>query len=90
MNIDYMVFFGYLRLLRITQIPKILGATTTYSLILIKLLPFKRRLIYNVRQIVSLVLFLYLSLHVTACINIYHGMGTGSWIPVSDDGAVAD
>ena len=90
MDIDYMKVFGYLRLLRITQIPKILGATTTYSLILIKLFPFKRQVIYNIRQVVSLVLFLYLSLHLTACINIFHGTSKDGWIPLDELGAPSD
>ena len=87
MSIGYIRVFAYLRLLRITQIPKILGATTTYAQILIKLFPFQRQIIYNIQQIFSLAVFLYLSLHLTACINIMHGTEEDGFIPLDDSGA---
>lgn len=38
-NRGYMQVFGYLRLLRITQLPKILGASNTYAQLLMQKYP---------------------------------------------------
>ena len=77
---DYMTVFAYLRLLRITQIPKILNASEVYSLILMQKFPSRRQVIFNSKQIFSLILFLTLALHLGACVNIYQGMMKGGWI----------
>ena len=90
MSKDYTIFCGYLRLLRITQLPKILGATSVYSQILMKNYPAKRQVIFNVKQVFQLCLFLMLFVHLTACVNIYQGTSKNSWIPLAEDGAPAD
>jgi len=46
--------------------------------------PSMRQVIFNSKQILSLILFLLLSLHLAACLNIFQGM-TG-WIEVDDEG----
>ena len=71
MNSPEMRIFAYLRLLRITQLPKILNASEVYAHILMQKFPTKRQAIHNVKQIFSLILFLLLSLHLSACFNIY-------------------
>ena len=84
-NRGYMQVFGYLRLLRITQLPKILGASNIYAQLLMQKYPSKRQIINNVNQVLSLVIFLTLSLHLSACVNIFQGMANNSWINYDDD-----
>ena len=71
---DYMRVLAYLRLLRITQLPKILNASDVYSQILMQKFPSRRQVIFNSMQIFSLILFLLLALHLGACVNIFQGM----------------
>ena len=53
--------------------------------------PNTTRVIHNTQQIFSLTLFLFLSLHLTACVNIFQGTGANSWIPLDPvTGAPAD
>lgn len=77
-----MTFFATLRLLRISFLPKILNASEVYSQLLMHKFPSKRQVIFNGKQIFSLILFLLLSLHLSACVNIFSGSGEGSWVPV--------
>lgn len=83
---DYMTFFAYLRLLRITQIPRILNASSKYAQIFMNKFPSKRQIIWNSKQIFSIVLFLLLALHLSACLNIFQGMGKGGWIDKDEHG----
>lgn len=82
----YMQIFAYLRLLRITQLPKILQASYVYAQILNQKFPNKRQMIFNANQVFSIVMFLMLSLHLSACGNIFQGMGEESWIKLDEDG----
>ena len=66
-----MQFFAYLRLLRITQLPKILSASDLYAFFFMSKFPNYRQVIFNVKQIFSLLLFLLLALHLAACLNIF-------------------
>ena len=68
---DHMKIFAYLRLLRITQLPVILNASNVYSQILMQKFPSRRQVIFNSKQIFSLILFLLLALHLGACVNIF-------------------
>lgn len=45
-----------------------------------KKFPNIRQIIYNIKQITSLILFLLLSLHLAACLNIAQGMAENGWI----------
>ena len=85
-----MQVFAYLRLLRITQLPKILAASRVYAVLLMQRFPNSTRVIHNTQQIFSLTLFLGLFLHLTACVNIFQGTGVDSWIPLDSQGAPAD
>ena len=81
-----MSFFAFLRLLRISFLPKILNASDVYAHLLMRKFPSKRQVIFNGKQIFSLILFLLLSLHLSACFNIFSGTGEDSWIPLDVDG----
>ena len=52
--------------------------------------PSYRQTIFNVKQIFSLVLFLLLSLHLMAVINISQGTAPNSWISLDADGRPLD
>ena len=90
LEMPIMQFFAYLRLLRITQLPKILNASTVYAQMLMNKFPSYRQLIFNSKQIFSLVLFLLLSLHLSAVINISQGTAANSWITLDADGRPLD
>ena len=58
-----------------------MNATETYARLLSNAFPNMRQVIFNGKQIFSLVLFLLLSLHLAACFNIFQGMqGPDGWI----------
>jgi len=71
LELTHMQVFAYLRLLRITQLPKILNASEVYSQFFMSRFPNVRQIIFNTKQIFSLLLFLLLSLHLAACLNIF-------------------
>ena len=81
-NTPYMTTAATLRLLRISFLPKILNASEVYSQLLMKKFPSKRQVIFNGKQIFSLILFLFLSLHLSACANLFSGSGENSWVPI--------
>ena len=60
-----------MRLLRITQIPRILNSSDVYANTFMQRFPFQRQIISNMQQIFSLLLFFLLALHLSACVNIF-------------------
>jgi len=85
-KLSHVQLAAYLRLLRITQLPKILGATAVYSGVLMHKYPAKRQVIFNVKQVFQLCLFLMLFVHMSACVNLFQGTSSDSWIELDSEG----
>lgn len=67
-----------------------MAGSDVYANIASNRFPLQRQVIYNTKQIFSLVLFLLLALHMAACFNIFQGTGQGEWISLNQNGFPAD
>jgi len=65
-------------------------ATEVYAQICFREFPNQRQIIFNIKQIFSLLLFLFLALHLAACLNIFQGTASQSWISTTEEGDLID